>query len=167
MPSLQSFASTNRYSILDSGATGTFVTSTDAEFLINKSPVTNGPSVLSANGTAMPITVQGQLPLSKKLSSTAQAAFVLDDLKTGTLISLAQLCDDDCIAIFNKYDVKIMKDNQVIIQGSRMPNGLWSLPLLHESLPHQANGILRTDKPKQELAQYHHASLGIAQPLPL
>ena len=164
MPSLQSFASTNRYSILDSGATGTFVTSTDAEFLVNKTPVTNGPSVLSANGTAMPITVQGQLPLSKKLSSTAQAAFVLDDLKTGTLISLAQLCDDDCIAIFNKYDVKIMKDNQVIIQGSRMPNGLWSLPLLHESSAHQANGILRTDKPKQELAQYHHASLGSPAP---
>ena len=158
MPSLQSFASPNRYTVLDSGATGTFVTSSDAQFLLAKTPVTNGPSVLSANNTAMPITVQGQLPLSKKLSSTAQAAFVLDDLKTGTLIPLTQLCDDDCIAIFNKYDVKTMKNNQVITQGSHMPNGLWSLPLL-ASPAHQANGILRTDKPKQKLAQYHHASL--------
>ena len=120
--------------------------------------MSNGPSVLSAIGAAMPITVQGQLPLSKKLSATAQAA-VLDDLKTGTLISLAQFCDDDCIAIFNKYNVKILKNDEVIIQGNRMPNGLWSIPLLAPPA-HQANGILRTDKPRQELAQYHHASLG-------
>jgi hypothetical protein len=59
----------------------------------------------------MPTTLQGQLPLSKKLSPAAQTAFVLDDLKTGTLISLAQLCDDDCIAIFTKYDVKLLKNN--------------------------------------------------------
>ena len=132
----------------DSGATGTFVTSSDAQLLLAKTPVSSGTSVLSANGTAMPITVQGQLPLSKKLSSAAQAAFVLDDLKISTLISLAQLCDDDCIAIFNIYDVKIMKSDEVIIQGSSMPNGLWSLPLLASSA-HQANRILRTDKPNQ------------------
>ena len=121
MPSLKSFASPNQYSILDSGATGTFVTSSDAQFLLENTYVSNGPSVLSANGADMSITVKGQLPLSKKLSSTAQSAFVLNDLKTGTLISLAQLCNDDCIAIFNRYNV-----NEVIIQGSRMPNGLWS-----------------------------------------
>jgi hypothetical protein len=129
----------------------------------------------------MPVTLRGQLPLSKQLSSTAQTAFVLDDLKTGTLISLAQLCDDDCIAIFNKYEVKIMKNNEIIIQGSRMPNGLWSLPLSNPSpaptdrllnpvkklpdlSPHQANGILRTDKTKQELAIYLHATLGSPVP---
>jgi hypothetical protein len=92
---------------------------------------------------AMPTTLKGQLPLSKKLSPTAQSAFVLDDLKTGTLISLAQLCDDDCIAIFNIYDVKILKNNEVIITSTRMPNGLWSLPIL-PAAPHQVNGILRT-----------------------
>ena len=71
----------------------------------------------------MPTNLQGQLPLSKKLSLTAQAAFVLDDLKTGTLISLAQLCDDDCIAVFTRYDVKLLKNNEVIITGKRMSNG--------------------------------------------
>ena len=40
-----------------------------------------------------------------------------------------------------------------------MPNGLWSILLLAPSA-HQANGILRTDKPKQELAQYNYVSLG-------
>jgi hypothetical protein len=163
MPSLQSFSSPNRYTILDSGATGTFVTSSDAKFLLAQTPVSDGPTVLSAYGAAMPITLRGQLPLSKKLSSTAQSDFVLDDLKTGTLILLAKLCDDDCIAIFNKYDVKIVKDNEIIIKGNRMPNGLWSLPLL-DYAPHQANGILRTYRPKQELAKYLLTTLGSPVP---
>jgi hypothetical protein len=87
-PSLHSFSSPNPYCILDSGATGTFVTPSDAQFLETKTTVADGPTVLSANGASMPVTLRGQLPLSKKLSSTAQTAFVLDDLKTGTLISL-------------------------------------------------------------------------------
>ena len=121
----------------------------------------------------MPATSHGHLSLSDKLSPAAQSAFVLDDLKTGTLISLSQLCDDDCIAIFSKYDVKVLKHNNIIITGKRMPNGLWSLPLTEPSVSHpptlsptvhQANAILRTDKPKRELAVYLHAALGSPAP---
>jgi hypothetical protein len=104
-------------------------------------------------------TQKGTLSMSHRLSSPAQAAFVLDDLKAGTLISLAQLCDDDCIAIFTKYDVQIIKDDQVIIKGQRMPNGLWSVPITKTTQP-QANAILRTDKPKLDLAAYLHATFG-------
>jgi hypothetical protein len=132
--------------------------------LSNTTVVRHGPTVLSASGTPMLPTFQGQLILSNKLSRPAQSAFVLDDLKTGTLISLAQLCDDNCVAIFSKYDVKLLKNNKIIIQGSRMPNGLWSLPFASNTTSHQANGILRTDKPKQELATYLHAALGSPAP---
>jgi hypothetical protein len=95
------------------------------------------------------------------LSTKAQSAYVLNKLQTGTLISLGQLCDDDCIAIFNKYKVRIIKQNEVIITGKRMTNGLWSIPIKHTTNPQvlQANGILRLDKPRQELAAYHHATL--------
>jgi hypothetical protein len=161
-PPLSSFASHNSYAILDSGPTGAFVTSSDAKHLRDISPVVDGPHVLSASGTSMPVTLKGNLPLSPKLSSTAQSAFVLDDLQTGTLISLAQLCDDDCIAIFNKYDIKILKNDKVIITGTRLSDGLWSLPI--KPPHHQANGVLRTDKPKQELATYLHADLGSPAP---
>ena len=105
-------------------------------------------------------TMAGQLPLSPHLSTNAQAAFVLDTLKTGTLISLAQLCDDDCIALFTKYNVKIIKNDHVIITGRRMDNGLWSIPISSSPSSHQANGILRTDKTSHDLALYHHATLG-------
>ena len=112
----------------------------------------------------MPTQDKGQLHLSPALNATSQEAFVLDDLKTGTLISLAKLCDDDCIALFTKYEVNIIKNNQVIITGKRESNGLWSIPLKPASPPLQANGILRIDRTRQELAMYHHATLGSPDP---
>jgi hypothetical protein len=56
----------------------------------------------------------------------------------------------DCIAIFSKFDVKTVKKDTVIITGKRTTNGLWEIPLATTS--HQANGILRLDKSKAELA---------------
>ncbi|KAI2504487.1 Reverse transcriptase (RNA-dependent DNA polymerase) [Fragilaria crotonensis] len=111
----------------------------------------------------MPSTLQGVLPLSPLLTAKAQSAFVLDDLRTGTLVSLAQLCDDDCLAIFTRYNVKILKHNTVIITGTRTPNGLWSIPL-DVPLAHQANGILRLDESHEQLAIYHHTTLGSPAP---
>jgi len=61
---------------------------------------------------------------STSLSKLAQAVPVLKDLNTGFLISLSQLCVDDCIALFTKSDVKILKNNKVIILGKREHNGL-------------------------------------------
>jgi hypothetical protein len=90
----------------------------------------------------------GQLPLSSFLSCAAQSAYVIDELQTGTLISLGQLCDDDVTAFFKKTAVNLLKNNKIIITGTRLTNGLWSIPLATSSvIPtlHQANGILRLD----------------------
>ena len=106
----------------------------------------HGPTILAANGAIMPITAQGQLPLSSHLSPAAQQAFVLDDLTTGTLVSLGQLCDDNCIALFTKYNVHIIKNDQVIIQGKREANGLWLVPIDPPSNPLLANRIICLDK---------------------
>ena len=47
----------------------------------------------------------------------------------------------DCIAIFTRYSVKIIKKNNVIITGKCKPNGLWFTPLLPPI--HQANDVLQ------------------------
>ena len=58
-----------------------------------------------------------------------------------------------------------MKNDKVIIKGSRMPNGLWSLLILESSSHQAANGILHTDKrSKQEFSTYLHITFG--SPLP-
>jgi hypothetical protein len=105
----------------------------------------------------------GHLPLSPFLSSAAQSAYVIDELQTGTLISLGQLCGDDVTAVFSKKAVNLLKNNKIIITGTRLTNGLWSIPITPSSVApsiHQANGILRLDLPKQELAVFHHMILG-------
>ena len=56
--------------------------------------------------------------------------------------------------------MKILKNNRVIIMGARMRNGPWSIPLESPQITHQANGILRTDRVKHELATYHHTTMG-------
>ena len=98
----------------------------------------------------MHVYLKGNLQVSTHISLSSQSAFVLNDLKIGTLISLAKLCDDDCVALFSKYEVLIIKKGVVIIKGKRFDNGLWSVPL-NSMCPLQVNGILRTDKQKHEL----------------
>ena len=58
------------------------------------------PPVTVANGNTIAPRSDVQIPLSTKLSEKAQHAFLFDNLKTGSLISIGQLCDDDRIAIF-------------------------------------------------------------------
>jgi hypothetical protein len=149
--------------LLDSGATGTFVASANVQHFRHPLLISNGPHVLSASGDVMSSTLCGILPLSPHLSSTAQSAFVLDDLRTGTLVSLAQLCDDDCVAIFTRLGVKILKHNTVLITGSCTPNRLWSITLQVPPI-HQVNGILCLDSSREQLAIYHHATLGSPAP---
>ena len=119
-----------------------------------------------ANGHIIKPAFSATLQLSRKLSIKAQSAHVFKEITTGLFISMGQLCDDDCVTIFTKYDVNILKHNQVIITGLQYwTNGLWNIPLgpcpptqqsPTLSHPNQANGILHQDITKQELAQYFH-----------
>jgi hypothetical protein len=95
---------------------------------------------------------------------------IFKDLKSGSLISIGQLCDDDCIALFTKYNVKIYKDGKVIIVGERNDtNGLWNIHLPPKApLPaqppassspntrHTANGATRSTRTQQDLAAFLH-----------
>ena len=68
--------------------------------------------------------------MSNKLYSKAQSAYVFNNTTTGSLISMGQLCDDYCITIFTKFDVKILKHNHVIITGLHdLTNGLCNTPM--------------------------------------
>ena len=121
-----------------------------------------------ANGNIIKPALRAALQMPNKVSSKAQSAHVFNDITSVSLISMEQLCDDDCVAIFTKFDVKILQHNQVIITSLRdRTNGLRTIPL--ELSPHaqrpskrfhlnQANGIICHDITKRELAQYFHAA---------
>jgi hypothetical protein len=104
------------------------------------------------------------------LASSSQGRPHFDNLKSGSLISIGQLCDDECVALFTKYGVKILKHGKVIITGKHnAKNGLWNIPLAPKdnSSPttqpqptnrpqHQANGAIQNLQTKQDLAGYLH-----------
>ena len=91
---------------------------------------TSGPTFQVANKNIIKPAFSSTLQLSSKLSSRAQSAHFFNEITTGSLISMRQICENDCVAIFTKSDVKILKHNRVIITGLRdHTNGLWNIPL--------------------------------------
>ena len=142
-----------------------------------------------ASGNTITLYSDATIPLSNKLSQKVQHTFLFENLKTGSLVSIRKLCDNDFITIFTKYQLKIFFNNTIIIIGKHNVNSLWDIPLTSEpSSPpkilnmsqvnsisqirtrtptpppfiinkHQTNGDLRNQKTKQELAKYLFSTL--------
>ena len=61
---------------------------------------------------------QGEISLTQNLSSQAQRCHIFKDLYSGPWISIGQLCDDNCIAVFSK-NLTILKDNNTKLESKR------------------------------------------------
>ena len=130
-----------------------------------------GPTVTLPNLTTITSTQQGQLPLSQKLSHQAKQAAVLTDLHSASLISFGQLCDDNCKVLLDKKKCYVMKDQELILQGTRNYNdGLWDItlpqhdlntPRIDQHLKKTTSSlavIIRKNETKTDLATYLHAA---------
>ena len=62
--------------------------------------------------TLEPISLQANIKLALELTHDAQHGYVFKNLKTGSLISIEQLCNDNYIPIFSYYHLKILKNQQ-------------------------------------------------------
>jgi hypothetical protein len=71
------------------------------------------------NGENIKTSKRALVPLAKEPLTKAKVGHIFDGLQSGSLISIGQLCDDDCVVLFTKYNVKIYKDGKVIIVGQR------------------------------------------------
>ena len=78
----------------------------------------HGTSVRLPNNEFIPSTQQGLLPLSTKLSTRARTVKILPQLNSASLISMGQLCDDDCRVVLTKEHLVAVKDNEIILQGN-------------------------------------------------
>ena len=87
------------YGIPDTGATNHYINNDTLHICSDIQPA-HSPKVAVANGTAIAPNAKAILPLHHQLTPKAKTTFAFDDLKSGALISIGQLCDDDCIAIF-------------------------------------------------------------------
>ena len=85
------------------------------------------------NNESIASTKKGQLPLSPNLTKAAKTAQILPQLASSSLISLGQLCDDDCIVLLHKKVLLAIKNKEVILQGIRNPiDQLWDIPVSKE-----------------------------------
>ena len=152
----------------DTGATQHYVKATDVHLLLNPTPTDAGPQVRLPDGKCIKATHSGHLPLrAYNLAPTATRAHVFPHLRNASLLSLGQLCDDGCIAVFDKDKLEVFKDGTIVITGTRnQTDGLWDVnlnPPPPDPTPHpipSANAIIRKDKGKHDQATYIHATMG-------
>ena len=117
-------------SITDTGATIHYIQYSHQSVCTDNQKTTTGPKVHASNGDTLTATHSVKIPLSTQLSKSATHCHILDHFKTGSLISIGNICDDDWAAIFAKYHVHIIKCGFIIIKGSRNnTNGLCNIPI--------------------------------------
>ena len=97
----------------------------------NKRKTTNPIRVTVAQGATMTSTHEGDIHLSP-LPPPARQAHLFKELQhgSGSLVSLGQLCDHGCFAVFTATTVKVYYNGKCIVTGYRTPHtGLWHIPI--------------------------------------
>ena len=73
-----------------------------------------------------------------------------------SLLSIGQLCDEGCVAIFDKYKLYIIRNGkQILLSTWNFDDCLWDAPFKKKDI-NNINNIISCDKNKTELAQYLH-----------
>ena len=103
---------------LDSGASKHYVRLKDIKCLKDLITVTSLQVGLT-NKKFSEINQQGVMTLNTTLTPSAQTGHILNDLKSSTLLSARQLCNDDCTVILKKNKAIVQKNNKTILQGPR------------------------------------------------
>ena len=119
----------------DSGASAHYWRDEDKAILQNTHPNTS-ISVTLPNAQHIPSTLSGTIPLNNLLSTKAKMATVLPNLHSSSLISLGQLCDDNCKVTLDKKELNVYKENTVVMRGFRnTKDGLWDIPIVKNIHP--------------------------------
>ena len=125
----------------DSGASRHYVCLSDAKILQQKKTIENGLCVSQPDNTIIQGTEQGHLPFSPaSLSQKATQAHVFPHLSSALLLSLGQLCDDDCKIYLDKNWMKVYKENKLVLTGKcNFTDGLWDVSLTTNTYRTQQN----------------------------
>ncbi len=127
------------------------------------------PYLLDVTPAKSPIVVT--LPDGSTISSTHTALLNLPELPaaarrchvfpalspTGSLLSIGQLCDQGCHALYDKDTVSIFHGNKLILQGLRSPvTRLWMVDLS----PNNVAATVISNESQAKTVAFLHAALG-------
>ena len=112
---------------LDSGASGTYIRKEDENIAQSKHKSCNGPRVILPDNSVLTPSHECNLKLPG-MSNKGTSAYIFPELKSASLISVGQLCDDGCTVTFTANDVKAIKENNIVLQGTRnWQDKLWDI----------------------------------------
>ena len=111
----------------DTGASKHYLRKKDATILTNVGRTDSSINVHLPNNAVLKSNISGYIPI-RQLSASAKQAYVLPTLTNTSLLSIGQLCNDNCIATFTKEKMFIIKQGQLILTGMRnYTDGLWDV----------------------------------------
>ena len=93
----------------DNGTSNKYCCTEDMLVITNLKDTPDGPTFQLPNNATINAKKTGSIPLSGSLSTHAKKSHVFDGLHSASLISLGQLCYDDCISILDKNEINILK----------------------------------------------------------
>ena len=103
----------------------------------NLTKLSDGPHATLPNNSTIQATHSGLLPLCDILSPQTKTSFIFPGLSNESLLSVGQFCNNNCIAIFTKHKMYILKENKIILQGHRnFSDGLWNVQLVYLHFHH-------------------------------
>ena len=120
--------------------------------MLTKLPTPNRIDVALPNGGLMSSTETTNLNIPGS-TTQGQKAHIFNELQSGNLLSVGQLCDDGYEVKFTKEQVNFCKNNKTCFTGKRNEeNGMWMT-----KFPHQAN-IIPPYKPLGDAIKFMHAA---------
>jgi hypothetical protein len=132
----------NSRAIFDSGTTGHYIMLTTE--CTNRQIATHPITVTLPNGGKIQSSHTATLPFTH-LPSKAIEAHLFPELNGQALLSIGTFCDAGCTALFEATGVKILFKGNTVLEGQRIPPGLWTtkLPSISEKKPTtlQANAL--------------------------
>ena len=102
---------------LDSRATKHFLTEADGEKLEHTEKLVNGPIANLPNNAIVTATKRGLIPLHNTFKKKTCEALIFPHITNASLISVGQLCDDNCLVLLTKnyfLSLKILKSNMKV-----------------------------------------------------
>ena len=147
--------------VIDSGTTAHYWPLEQAAALRNVQPTDRPIDVTVSNGNTMASTHDGAFPLPPSLPPDAGKVSLFPKMSV-PLVSVGQLCDHGCTAKFDRHQVLIEHNNQVIMRGKRNPsNGLWHLNIdqTHNNPCPSANFVM-SNKTANDTIRFYHACAG-------
>ena len=145
----------------DTGASKHYLRNVDATILTNVGQIDSSINVHLPNNEILKNKISGYIPI-KQLLAPGQQAYVLPTLTNTSLLSIGQLCNDNCIAIFTKEKMLIIQQGQIILTGMRnYTDGLWDVLCKKSSqqahkytATNKLNVLTSHDKTSYELANF-------------